>query len=248
MERSESESCACTRAGWAGALVFLLAAACGPSPVALQVNGVSPTKVAPRSSGPVTLTGTFMPELALEVDGATPQARIENDFEVYIDDTRAPTVGFLGPNALTVSLPPLEQGTYSILVRDPQRGMEATLSNQLQVVYDAPTQIAFTANPRTTSVNSWTDVITIALEDELGNPTVAPQQMLLQVTSDSATGQMSLNAGLDSAPVLNAVIPQGTGSIAFSYRDSTAGVYTLTAKLDQLTAYQQVTVQAPVVP
>jgi subtilisin-like proprotein convertase family protein len=119
------------------------------------------------------------------------------------------------------------------------------VTQQETVQPSAPTQLAFTTAPLTNpglAAGAVSPVITVALEDQFGNPTSLGTSLVVHLTTTSSTGEfISATTG---QVTFTATITAGNSSASFKYRDTALGTPTLTASASGYTpATQQELVQ-----
>ncbi len=116
-------------------------------------------------------------------------------------------------------------GTYTLTATASGLGISAKMTAKVNPV--AATQIVITPPANNFEVaGSPSDPFTVTLEDASGNPTMATENITINLHSNSSTGTFQ---DFTNATVTSITILKGNASATFSYTDMTAGTPTLTA-------------------
>lgn len=116
--------------------------------------------------------------------------------------------------------------SVNLLAEDgPVRGVSAAF----EVKPGPPVSLVFATPVRSTSPSVATAPIRIELRDAQGNLAPAAGPIAVNVTSDSATGQMALSGSTAYTSPLGATIATGQTGFDFTFRDSTGGSHVVSA-------------------
>jgi len=120
-------------------------------------------------------------------------------------------------------------GTKTIGVSEnPSLGWEDAIQEIL--INSSPvSQINFTSELQSIFSNQSSELITFRLEDAQGNPTLYNEDIEVLISSNSETGEFSLN-GSDWG-IGSVLLPAGNNSIGFYYRDTTTGTHVLSIEV-----------------
>jgi len=88
-------------------------------------------------------------------------------------------------------------------------------------------KIVFTTPPRSTPVNSASEVMTIQTQDSTGSPIAVTSGTTINLVSTSGTGRFSLSASPWS-DISSLIMNKGKKTASFYYKDSTVGTPTIT--------------------
>jgi len=95
---------------------------------------------------------------------------------------------------------------------------------------DTITQIVFTTDPQTLDVSEVSGIMTIQTQDAVGGTQNVSADTTVSLTSTSGTGRFDTSAaGAFDGTITSVTITNGTNSASFYYKDTTAGVPTITA-------------------
>lgn len=142
---------------------------------------------------------------------------------------------------IPVSSTTLEAGTYSKVVyyqqttvgevtltadEDPSKGW--TQGQKNISIYTVPTKLNISTDAQTKEAGQQSDIMTVRLEDEYGNVSNAASDMTLHLSSSSQFGEFSILPGNDWSSSNTVVMQAGSSSASFYYRDTLAGIQTIT--------------------
>jgi hypothetical protein len=161
---------------------------------------------------PLALSATQLNAVA-DVDGS------------FVYDPQAGTVLDAGPNqTLHVDFTPNDAANYN------------TASKDVNItIIGGPYQIVFITDPRTLTTSSVSDNMTIETQDIFGTPSDLPFNTTISLYTTSGKGRFAATIeGPFDGTFTSIVIPAGSHSAKFYYKDANPGTPTLTAAWVQL--------------
>ena len=178
---------------------------------------------------------------AQDEDGAT-----FTSFTGTVDITCSLGIGSILP----VSLGPFVNGSFTgeititkpgenvtITVTDPVTGKTGT-SNAFNVAGD---KLVFKSSPQVINLEEKSQPIIIGIQSPDGNPLVASEDITINLTTTSSTGEFSIDGTTWGVSTLT--FSSGSSEAAFYYRDSTPGAWDITVSAESYeSATQRITV------
>lgn len=200
---------------------------CGPRSDAPRLEKVSPDRTMFGSPERLLLTGSFAPDLAVDLGSDAPPS-LENRFEVRIGSELAYGVRFLSRDSLEATAPAtLPPGHHDVTVTDAQ-GHATTLSAAFEVVDRSVHRLVFVTSMRSAHTGEWTEPIRLELRDLSGLPAPTSTPRMLHITSDSSTGRFArLGEEASARAELEVTLAPGEWGVDLRYQDSTPGYHTL---------------------
>ena len=110
--------------------------------------------------------------------------------------------------------------------------LSTQLFNAVVTISRPPTQIKITSDPLSVDAGVKGDMA-VSLQDDLGDPSAATTDVVVDLSSDSAKGTFYNVAG--DTVITSVTIPAGSTSAEFKYYDETAGTPTVAVSADGLT-------------
>ncbi|NIM18997.1 MAG: hypothetical protein GTO51_01270 [Candidatus Latescibacteria bacterium] len=184
-------------------------------PLILQTQDQYGNPSAPIADTQINLTSTCAVAMCSRLGGAS-----FSEVDSIIQGAGNDTVSFYYRDTVV--------GTPTITAS--AEGQSWTAAQQQQTVDPGPiTQLVFISDPNTFECTSEAGPIAIQTQDQNENPSLVSSNQQINLSSTCAFGCFSVLGGENFSPVDSIVMPAGTHTTSFYYRDTRTGTPTITA-------------------